>query len=226
MYQMRRVFFLLLLVSMGTACTYHGQIRRGLYTRPAYRDRTDASILVVADRQIPAQILITDPDNADTQAFVLDTVDGVAVAVTDALGTLFTRADAGSATLQEHYDFVADVTLESGLTRTNCTGELSQWAVRQAGLCTLLTVTIRKAGETTPLATATSSHWREFRTPGLASSVRWLDTHTRIFFFILTPLYVQSQGHALRKQFEDNLTDTLDDIVNQLKPSIAALPNN
>ncbi len=212
----RRILLLLLAGYLFTGCTYHGQIRRGIYPSSPKQDRVDASILVIADQHIPPQVLIADPENPDTQAFILQTADGTAVATTDALATLFTQADAGNANLQDLYDFVADVTLETGLTRNNCEGNLSKWAVRQDGLCTLLTLSIRRPGEETPLATASSSRWRPFRTPGFASSVRWLDKHTRIFFFILTPLYVQTQGNALRHQFEDNLKETLEDIMEQL----------
>ena len=220
---MYRHFLLCLFVAiLATGCTYRGQIRRGIYTQAPSSKRVDASILVIADHHLPPQILITEPDNADTQSFVLQTADGVAVAATDALATLFMRADAGSADLENKYDFVADVQLEAGLTRNNCEGTLSKWAVRQDGLCTLLTLSVRRAGEETPLATLSASRWRPFRTPGLASSVRWLDRHTRIFFFVLTPLYVQTQGNALRNQFEDNLKETLEDVMEQLAQKRAA----
>lgn len=217
----RRILLFLLVGILLTGCTYHGQIRRGIYTQTPPPERVDASVLLIADH-LPTQVLIADPEEADTQAFVLQIADGTAIAATDALATLFTRADAGSADLQDKYDFIADVTLEAGLTRNNCEGTLSKWAVRQDGLCTLLTLSIRREGDETPLATATSSRWRPFRTPGFASSVRWLDKHTRIFFFILTPLYVQTQGNALRSQFEDNLKETLEDIMGQLAQKRAA----
>ena len=217
----RRILLLLLIGVLLAGCTYRGQIRRGLYTQPAVDERLDASVLVLTDRNIPPQILITEPENSDTQAFVLQTADGTAVAVTDALSTLFARADAGSADLQNQYDFTAEVSLESGLTRNNCEGTLSKWAVRQDGLCTLLTLSIYRAGENIPLATATASRWQPFRTPGFASSVRWLNEHTRIFFFILTPLYVQTQGNALRNQFENNLKEVLKDIMKQVEENRA-----
>ena len=115
----RRILGLLLVGFLVAGCTYRGPIRRGIYTQPPQKDRLDASVLVVTDRHLPDELSVTDPGN-DTQLFVLQTADGVAVAVTDALGTLFARADAGSITLQDSYDFIAQITLASTLTSTSC----------------------------------------------------------------------------------------------------------
>lgn len=213
---MKRLLFLILISLALTACTYHGKIRRGLYKNVPADNRVDASILVIADRNIPSEIMITDNDNGE-QAFILQTGDGVAVAVTDALATLFTRAEAGSYSIQTNYDYAADVTLESGLTRNNCEGELSKWAVRTNGLCTLLTVTIRRPNEKKAIATAKASAWREFRVPGFASTMWWLHQHSFIFKPLFTPFYMQSQGRAVRQQFEENLKEVLQEITFQLQ---------
>lgn len=214
----RKSFFLLFTLGLlASACTYHGTIRPNLYPSSTNENPVEASIFVLADHHIPQEIYITDPDDSDTQAYLLHTSQGVVVSVTDALGTLFTQADAGADSFQEGYDFVADVTMETGLTRNNCEGNLAKYAVRQEGLCTELTISIRRSGQTTPVAVAKASRWREFRKPGFASSVRWVNKHTYIFSPILTPLYVQSQGSSLRKQLESNLTEALQDILYQLR---------
>ncbi len=206
----------LVLVLFVNGCTYHGQVRRGIYNKSASSSPINASVLVLADKGIPLEMLITDTENSDTQSFLLKTKDGVTAAVTDALGTLFKIADAGDRQIQNQYNFVADVRIESGLTRNSCEGELAKWAVRKEGLCTILTISLRHP-DGTAVTQAKATQWQEFRTPGFASSVRWVNKHTWIFAPILTPIYMQSQGNTLRQQFEDNLTNALTDIISQLE---------
>ena len=93
--------------------------------------------------------------------------------------------------------------------------ELARWVVRREGLCTLVTLALHQP-DGKEITQAKASRWREFRPPGFASSVRWFNRHTFIFSPVLTPVYMQSQGNALRKQFEDNLTESLEDIMSQL----------
>ena len=205
----------LLCVLLASGCSYRGQVRKNIYQRQAVAPKISASVLIPTDTNIPQELFFTDPDDSDFQSFRLETKDGVLFAVSDALGSLFSTVERGRLTEQENYDFVAQVTLESGLTRGTCAGELSKWAVRQEGLCTLVTVTLYRP-DTTQVAGAKAVRWRAFRTPGLASSVRWFNKHTFIFSPLLTPIYMQTQGSALRKQFEENLTEILEDITTQL----------
>ena len=214
---MKRVFTVFMLLCLFCACTYHGKIRRGIYHANPLDNRVNAFLLVVSDRNIPEQILITDPKHSDSQAFVLNTGDGVAVATADALATLFMYVDAGTYQIQNKYDYVADVTVEAGLTRGNCEGELAKWSVRKPGLCTLITISLRRPDSNQVLASAKASRWREFTTPGFAASLGWLKEHTFILSPLFTPFYMQAQGHKLRKQFEENLTESLQDIVLELQ---------
>jgi len=210
-----RLLTLLVLALCLGGCTYRAQVRRGIYRGPENALKINASVLVISDENIPQELFIGDTENNGLQSFLLETKDGVTAAVTDALGTLFATAEAGSANLRAGYPFWADVTVKSGLTRTPCEWETPAWAARNEGLCTVLTVVIRRTdGEN--IAQAQASRWQEFRTPGLAAAVRWLNKYTLIFSPVLTPIYMQSKGHALRKQFEDNLTEALQDITAQL----------
>ena len=213
---MKRAWIIFLLFGLLAACTYHGKVRRGIYSSLAMDNRINAFVLVIADRHIPAQILITDMDASDSQAFVLETDDGVAVAAADALATLFTYVDAGTYQIQNKYDYAADVTVEAGLTRNSCEGELAKWSVRKPGLCTIVTVSLRHPNSNTVLASAKAARWREFNTPGLASTLGWLKEHTFILSPIFTPFYLQAQGRKLRKQFEENLTESLQEIMLEL----------
>ena len=203
-----------------SGCTYNGHVRRGIYPQHIPPERLDASVLLLPQRYIPPRIVIADPDAPDTQTFTLHSADGVMVAVTDALGSLFTRADAGDLSLQDGYDYRAEVLLETNLTNTPCDVSVPANVLHQEGLCTKLNLSLFKQGQTQPFLTAIALRWRPFRTPGFASSVRWLNKHTRIFFPLLTPIYIQAQGNAVKTQFENNLKDTLEDIIFQLKQSL------
>ena len=86
---LKRYLPALLLCFTLCGCTYNGTVRRGLYQTPKAGEKLNASVLVVADRNIPQEVYITDPDDSDMQAYRLHVGDGVAVAVTDAMATFF-----------------------------------------------------------------------------------------------------------------------------------------
>ena len=204
------------------ACTYHGQIRRGIYQPTSSDNRLDASVLVVSDQDIPTQITIAESETSSLYTFTLDVADGVAVAATDALSTLITYADAGPHTLEHQYELVAHVKLNAQLTRTNC--EMDDWeaqSVRVNGLCTQLSLTLHRAGSTKPLGTFSAKRWGLFHKPGVPAAILWLNKHTfSLLSPVLVPGYTQLQGAALRKQFEQQLKEVLQDIVQQLQPQI------
>ncbi len=201
-----------------TACSYHGRVRRGLYEGVAQPQKAAVSLLVISDKYIPEQISITDPNNSSLYGFTLDVSDATAVAVTDALGAFVTQADAGNHTLEPNYDLAADVKLASELTRSNCTSELKNLAARQNGLCTQLTLTIRRAGQDSALGTFSARRWNKFDKPGAATVIRWINQHTLYLLSpVLLPAYTQLQGVQLRHQFETHLQEILDDISEQLR---------
>jgi len=209
------------LLAALSGCAYHGRVRRGLYVAPKTTHPADASILIISDKNIPDKLTITDPTSSALYDFTLDVGDGTVVAVTDALATLIARADAGPHTLENQYDFVADVKLADELTRSNCAGEMIYLAARQNGLCTQLSVTLRRAGEKTPLGTFSARRWSVFDKPGAASVTRWLNQHTLYLLSpVLLPAYTQLQGAQLRRQFENHLTE----IVDEIREEITARP--
>lgn len=220
---MRLISVLIGLLFMS-ACTYHGQLRRGIYRQPAQDLRQSASVLVVSDRFIPSQISFTEPDTSSLKAYQVETMDGVAVAVADALGTRFERVDAGSYTLAAQYDLVAEVSYQAGLTRSNCEEDASSLSVRTNGLCTRLEITLRNSADKTPLVKTAARRWEEFLTPGFPAGVQWLNKHTfSILFPILDPLYVQTQGIHVRRTLERQLKDALQDILQQLDEKLEKL---
>ena len=210
------------LLAALSGCAYHGRVRRGLYLPLKTTQPIEASILIISDKNIPDKLTITDPTSSALYDFTLDVGDGTVVAVTDALGTLIARADAGPHTLENQYDFVADVKLAGELTRSNCAGEMIYLAARQNGLCTQLSVTLRRAGEKTPLGTFSARRWSVFDKPGAASVTRWVNQHTLYLLSpVLLPAYTQLQGAQLRRQFENHLTQLAD----ELRTEIAARPD-
>ncbi len=220
----------MLLVTL-TGCMYHGRLRRGIFNEPGQPERIEASILVLSDKIMPAQISISDPDSAALYGFTLDVSDAVMVAATDALGTLFTRADAGPHRLEDKYHFTAEVKLVSKLTRVDCDDALHNWeqvGARQNGLCTQLTLTLHRAGQDKPIGEFSAKRWEVFARPGTASVVRWINEHTLYLFSpVLIPAYTQLQGNVLRqileRQISGNLTQIMEEISGQ-KEKLQPLP--
>lgn len=200
------------------ACTYHGRVKRGLYPTSTAPARVDASVLVISDRYLPAQLTFAEPETSSLYTFTLDTADGVMVAVTDALSTQIARADAGPHTLENRYDFAADIHLEAQLTRSDCTGRLGAQAVRVPGLCTQLALTLRRADGAEALGTFSARRWGMFHKPGLAAALLWLNEHTfSLLSPVLVPGYTQLQGTSLRRQFEKQLIEMLNEIIQQIQ---------
>ena len=211
-----------------TACAYHGRIRRGLYVPSGAAQKADQSLLVISDKGIPDKIAITDPSNTSFYDFTLDVADGTAVAVTDMLAAFVTRADAGVHTLEDQYDLAVDVKLASELTRSNCAGEMTNLAARQNGLCTQLTLTIRRGGKPNALTTLSARRWSPFDKPGTATVLRWINEHTLYLLSpIFLPAYTQLQGAQLRRQFETHLQEILDEMREELRaqPEVFNLPD-
>ena len=199
-------------------CAYHGRVPRGIYHPLSQPQRADVSLLVISDKNIPPEIVITDPTSAALYDFTLTIGDGTAVAVTDALSALVTRADAGPQRLEKTYDFVVDVQVEAGLTRADCTGSMTQLAARQDGLCTQVMFSLRRGGEQTVLGSFSGKRWGVFAKRGAASTVRWVNKSSLyILSAVLIPLYTQLQGEQLRQQYQTHIKEILDDIVAQLE---------
>lgn len=215
----QRLVLVVCLLSVA-GCMYQGRLKRGIFPRSTPAGRIDASVLVLSDKIIPTQISVSDPQSASLYGFTLEVADGVAVAVADALATLFTRVDAGSQALADQYDFTAEVKLLFEMTRTNCAGELQDLAVvgtRQDGLCTQLTLTLRSVGDERPLETLSSRRWTVFAQPGAASVLRWINEHTLYLFSpVAIPLYTQLQGNQLRRNVEQQIKEILQEQMKDL----------
>ncbi len=212
-----RYFYLFVVLFLLNACTYHGQLRRGVYQAPIQPNRIFATVLVVADQSIPEKILFTEPESSSLKAYMVKTADAVAVAATDALATRFERVDAGVHTLAPQYDYVAEVTYQAGLTRTNCEEDSSSLSVRVNGLCTKMKLVLHTPQDKTPLFTASARQWDEFLLPGFPAGVKWLNQHTfSILFPILDPLYVQTQGMHVRRTLEKQLKEILQEMISKL----------
>ena len=229
MIPLKKLLFLSSCVLLGcvlTACTYHGHVRRGFYpAAPATANRLNTSVLVLSG-SLPSPVTLADPDKPSLYSYSLDVADGVLVATTDALGTLVTQADAGPAQLASNYKWVAQVTLDTQLTRSDCTSTIPQ-TIRQNGLCTQLTLTLYRALSQQPVGVFTAKRWVIFQQPGLASGLWWLNARTfSLLSPILMPTYTQLQGAHLRKQFEQQMTEILQEITQQMQTPWAQLETN
>ena len=101
------VFLFALFFACG--CNYHGRLKRNLYHATPFDEKIEASVLVPADQFLQQTFSFKDPNISRTQTFVLRTNDGAAVAVADALGTLFSRVEVDAYTRRSQYDYVAEV---------------------------------------------------------------------------------------------------------------------
>ena len=212
----KATLFSTLLLFLLTGCTYHGKIHRGIYTADPAPARLDINALVISDQHIPAQISMTEPGVSFPHAFRLDTADGVAVAAADALATFIQRVDAGEARLQTKYDLVAEVSYQVRWTSYDCSQPHLPGTVSAKGICTEVTLSLRKPGEAAVLLQNSARRWTAPNPANAAAWFKWLNKHTLSLLLPITgPLYVQSQGNSLRRQLEKDLTDCLTDIVQQ-----------
>lgn len=210
---------------LACGCNYHGRIRRNIYRQPSFPDKIDLSVLVETDRFIQEKITVDGVDGYPLSKYIFRTDDGVAVAAADALGTLFTRVDAGGKWLAARYDYVAEIDYSvspSNLHPYYVTVEDGTYAWREkryrAGFQTQVVLTLRRPGarQAALILSADRRHDVSFNT--LSQSIYWLNRVTlSLLYPILSPAFMQSTGSSLRKNLEKDLTSCLAEIMRALE---------
>lgn len=210
---------------LACGCNYHGRIRRNIYRQPSFPDKIDLSVLVETDRFIQEKITVDGVDGYPLSKYIFRTYDGVAVAAADALGTLFTRVDAGGKRLAARYDYVAEIDYSvspSNLHPYYVTVEDGTYAWREkryrAGFQTQVVLTLRRPGsrQAALILSADRRHDVSFNT--LSQSIYWLNRVTlSLLYPILSPAFMQSTGSSLRKNLEKDLTSCLAEIMRALE---------
>ena len=213
---MYRAVFCVLFPLALAGCSYHGQVRRVDTQRAAAKSKFAASVFVAQTDIRP--ITVSDPSSRALYDFTLDVKTAVYESTADMLAAVFARVETGENIPQTSVDWVAEVSLISELTRSDCTSKQPQLAARQNGVCSELTLTFYPAGKTTPLATFSARSWRVFDKPGTAAVIRFINKWTLYALSpVLLPAYTQLQGNQLRTQVQNQLQEVLGDIQKQLQ---------
>ena len=198
----------LVLCQLVCACTYHGQIRRGIYKQKDFKDKINARVMVVSDKYFPSNYTIDAEDR-----YIYRLTDGLPVAVADALGTLFTEVEVNQYQYRKEYDFIVEIDYH-----VQAYMEVKRY-VRQGAIfpryyadpkmksTLLLTVRNPKTGYAVARYSATQETMlNSARTNGLL----WVTGLLRgLTFGILSPIDIQVFGGKLGKQLEKDIADSL-----------------
>ena len=136
---MYRAVFCVLFPLALAGCSYHGQVRRVDTQRAAAKSKFAASVFVAQTDIRP--ITVSDPSSRALYDFTLDVKTAVYESTADMLAAVFARVETGENIPQTSVDWVAEVSLISELTRSDCTSKQPQLAARQNGVCSELTLT-------------------------------------------------------------------------------------
>lgn len=224
-------FFLACICIFSCGCNYHGRIRRNIYKKPSFSDKIDLSVLVVTDRFVQQSVTLDGLDRYIPAQYVFRTDDGVAVAAADALGTLFTRVEAGGKRLASQYDYVAEidytVTPDDIHYRYSIVGnEDLVWREKRyiPGLKTTVRLTLREPDSRQAALILDASRRHDVSLNTLAKSIYWFNRVTLTLLYpVLSPGFMQSTGASLRKNLEKDLRDCLSEIMNDLEANRVTL---
>ena len=195
-------------------CAYHGRIHRGIYKHSDYSDKIDARVMVVGDKFIPEKVTFSD------RSFTFQVRDGVSVAVADALATLFTEVDVNDAAKGKEYDYIVEADYHASVffeSRLYITNVIYAKEVRFPGLNTSLTLTVRNPH--TGYAVARYHHEEATLLPTEAEKPLLFLTGmlSVLTLTLLSPLYLQANGHYMRKTLEEDLRLSLRSIMPEMK---------
>lgn len=217
------VFLFALFFACG--CNYHGRLKRNLYHATPFDEKIEASVLVPADQFLQQTFSFKDPNISRTQTFVLRTNDGAAVAVADALGTLFSRVEVDAYTRRSQYDYVAEV--DYAVTRSDYLIDCrAHWDERSflwfrkyyvPQVTTHLKLTLRNPHTRQPVLQQ-SAQRTSFVEYGTVSQVFYFTNRATLslLYPVFGPAYAHSAGKDLAKTLEKDLVSCLKEIMPKL----------
>lgn len=216
---------------LSVGCTYHGRIHRNIYKKPSFPDKIDLSVLVVTDRFIQQTVTMDGLDRYIPAQYVFRTDDGVAVAAADALGTLFTRVEAGGKRLSSQYDYVAEIDYsveEDDIHYRYAVVGTEHFAWREKryhpGFKTTVRLTLRRPDSRQAALILEASRRHDVSLNTLAKGLYWFNRVTLTLLYpVLSPAFMQSTGASLRKNLEKDLRACLSEIMNDLEENRATL---
>lgn len=223
----RRILSVILvcLCALACGCNYHGRIRRNIYRSPSFPEKIDLSVLVITDRFIQETVTLDGVNGYPLSKYIFRTDDGVAVAAADALGTLFTRVDAGGKRLAAQYDYTAEIDYSVSPSNTRphyVIVEDGNYAWREKrywpGIKTEVMVTLRRPGARQAALILGASRRRDISFNAFSQSIHWLNRVTlSLLYPVLSPVFMQTTGAELRRDLEKDLKDCLSEIMRSLE---------
>lgn len=219
------VLLFLFALFFACGCNYHGRLKRNLYHATPFDEKIEASVLVPADQFLQQTFSFKDPNISRTQTFVLRTNDGAAVAVADALGTLFSRVEVDAYTRRSQYDYVAEV--DYAVTRSDYLIDCrAHWDERSflwfrkyyvPQVTTHLKLTLRNPHTRQPVLQQ-SAQRTSFVEYGTVSQVFYFTNRATLslLYPVFGPAYAHSAGKDLAKTLEKDLVSCLKEIMPKL----------
>ncbi len=212
-------------------CNYHGRIRRHIYQKPSFPEKVDLSVLVDTNRFIQQTVTMNGLDNYIPAQYVFRTDDGAAIAAADALGTLFSKVDAGNKRLASQYDYVAEIDYSVRPDDIHYSYALAGnenliWREKRfyPGFRTTVRLTLRRPGARQAAIILEASRRHDVSLNATAKGLYWFNRITLTLLYpVLSPAFMQTTGASLRKKLEKDLQDCLSEIMDKLEENSVVL---
>lgn len=201
------------------ACSYSSRLERGIYKAPALTPQIKARVLVITDHVAQERFIFKDyHEKSAVHSYKIDLADGSLVAATDALGTLFTTAEADTSAHISSYDYYAQLDYQVSNLRTDST-ESVQWLgySQIPQLQTRVTLTLYKASGEVIFTGYAERNNRIEMSDATAVTQRLETSGSTALLPLTSPLYTQQMGDSLRYTLGRDLNECLHEIVLSLQ---------
>lgn len=214
-----RILSTLLLPILMGACTYSGRLERGIYQAPALTPQIEGRVLVVTDHIAQERFVFKDyHEKSSVHSYKIDLADGSLVAATDALGTLFTIAEADTSAHIPSYDYYAQLDYQVSNPRTDSTESIQWLGYSQIPqIQTRVTLTLYKASGEVIFTGYAQRNNRIEMSDASAVTQRLETSGTTALLPITSPLYTQNMGDSLRYTLSRDLKECLQEIITDLQ---------
>ena len=200
------------------ACSYSSRLERGIYQAPAFTPQIQARVLVLADHILQPQFIFKDyHEKTSVHSYKIDLKDGSLVAAADALGTLFTTADADISSKISAYDYYAQIDYQVTNSRLDSTESVQWLGYSQIPLLeTHVTITLFKSSGEVIFTGYAQRRNRVELNNATAVTQRLETSGTAALLPITSTLYTQKMGDSLRYTLSRDLNECLREIVQTL----------
>ena len=214
-----RILSTLFLSILISACSYSSRLGRGIYQASAFTPKIEARVLVITDHVAQERFIFKDyHEKSSVHSYKIDLTDGSLVATTDALGTLFSTAEADTSAHIPAYDYYATLDYQVSNPRMDSTESIQWLGYSQIPqLQTRVTVTLYKASGEVIFTGYAERNNRIEMSDATAVTQRLETSGTTALLPITSPLYTQNMGDSLRYTLSRDLRECLQEIVANLQ---------